>query len=50
MGKRLQLWLLSDALTGGWREGEAREGQGSESREAVGLRHQTGGVSRRAPH
>ena len=30
MGKRLQLRLLSDALTGEWRNGEAEEGQGSE--------------------
>ena len=33
MGKPLQLRLLSDALTGEWREGEAGEGQGSEPRE-----------------
>ena len=33
MGKRLQLQLLSDALTGEWRNGEAREGQCSEPRE-----------------
>ena len=33
MGKRLQLRLLSDALTGEWREGEAGEGQGFEPRE-----------------
>ena len=40
MGKRLQLRLLSDARTGEWRIGEAGEGQGSESREPEGLRHQ----------
>ena len=45
MGKRLQLRLLSDALTGEWRNGEAGEGQGSELREAGGLRHQARGVS-----
>ena len=45
MGKRLQLQLLSDALTGEWRNGEAREGQGSEPREPGGLRHQAGGLS-----
>ena len=45
MGKRLQLRLLSDALTGEWRTGEAGEGQGSEPREPGGLRHQAGGVS-----
>ena len=45
MGKRLQLRLVSDALTGEWREGESREGQGSEPREPGGLRHQAGGVS-----
>ena len=36
MGKRLQLRLLSDALTGEWRVGEAGEGQGSEPREPWG--------------
>ena len=36
MGKRLQLRLLSDALTGEWREGEGGEGQGSEPREPRG--------------
>ena len=50
MGKRLQLRLLSDALTGEWREGEAGEGRGSPPREPGGLRHQAGGVSSRAPH
>ena len=49
-GKRLQPRLLSDALTGEWRNGEAGEGQGSNPREPGGLRHQAGGVSRRAPH
>ena len=39
MGKRLQLRLLSDALTGEWRKGEAGEGQGSWPREPGGLRH-----------
>ena len=45
VGKPLQLRLLSDALTGEWRNGEAGEGQGSEPREPEGLRHQAGGVS-----
>ena len=45
VGKRLQLRLLSDALTGEWRNREAGEGQGSEPREPGGLRHQAGGVS-----
>ena len=45
MGKRLQLRLLSDALTGEWREGDAGEERGSEAREPGGLRHQAGGVS-----
>ena len=45
VGKCLQLRLLSDALTGQWRNGEAGEGQGSEPREPGGLRHQAGGVS-----
>ena len=45
MGKRLQLRLLSEALTEEWRNGEAGEGQGSEPREPWGLRHQAGGVS-----
>ena len=45
VGKRLQLRLLSDALTGVWRNEEAGEGQGSEPREPRGLRHQAGGVS-----
>ena len=45
MANRLQLRLLSDALTGEWRKGEAGEGQGSEPRELRGLRHQAGGVS-----
>ena len=44
MGKRLPLRLLSDAMTGEWREGEAGERQGSEPREPGGLRHQAGGV------
>ena len=44
MGKRLQLRLLSDALTGERRKRDAREGQGSEPREPWGLRHQVGGV------
>ena len=39
VGKRLQLRLLSNALTGEWRNGEAGEGQGSEPREPGGLRH-----------
>ena len=30
LGKRPQPWLQIDALTGGWRNGEAREGRGSE--------------------
>ena len=50
VGKRLQLRLLSDALTGEWQNGEAGEGQGSEPREPGGLRHQAGGVSCRAPN
>ena len=45
MGKRLQLWLLSDALTREWQNGEAGEGQGSEPREPRGIRHQAGDVS-----
>ena len=45
MGKRLQLRLLSDALTGKWQNGEAGEGRGSEPCEHGGLRHQAGGVS-----
>ena len=45
VGKRLQPRLLSDALTGEWRKGEAGEGQGSEPREPGGLHHQAGGVS-----
>ena len=45
MGKRVQLRLLSDALTGEWRNGEAGEGQGSEPREPGGLCHHAGGVS-----
>ena len=44
-GKRLKPRLLSDALTGEWRKGEAGEGQGSEPREPGGLRHQAGGPS-----
>ena len=50
MGKRLQLQLLSDALTGEWRNGEAGGGQGYEPRDPGGLRDQAGGVSLRAPH
>ena len=49
VGKRLQPQLLSDTLTGEWRNGEAGEGQGSEPREPGGLHHQAGGVSWRAP-
>ena len=45
VSKRLQLQLLSDALTGEWRNGEAGEGRGSEPCEPGGLRHQAGGVS-----
>ena len=45
MGKRLQLWLLSDALTEEWRKEEAGKGQGSEHCEPGRLRHQAGGVS-----
>ena len=45
MGKRLQLWLLSDTLTGVWGKWEAGEGQDSEPREPGGLRHQAGGES-----
>ena len=45
VGERLQPRLLSDALTGQWRNGEAGEGQGSEPHEPGGLRHQAGGVS-----
>ena len=45
MGKRLQLRLLSDELTGEWRNGQAGEEQGSEPREPGGLRHQAGDVS-----
>ena len=44
MGKHLQLRLLSDALTGEWRNGEAKEGQGSELLEPGELRHQAGCV------
>ena len=44
MGRRLQPRLLSDALTGELRNGEAGEGQGSEPREPRGLHHQTGGL------
>ena len=50
VGKRLQLRLLSDALTGEWRNGDAGEGQGSEPREPGALCHQAGSVSSRAPH
>ena len=45
VGKRLQLWLLSDALTGESRNGEAGEAPGSEPCEPGGLRHQAGGAS-----
>ena len=45
VGKRLQLRLLSNALTGEWRNVEAGEGQGSEPREPGRLRHQAGGLS-----
>ena len=44
MGKRRQLRLLSDALTGEWRNGEAGEGRGSEPCEPGGLCHQAGGA------
>ena len=50
MGKRLQLRLLSDALTGEWRNGKAGEGQGSKPCEPGKLRHQAGGVSQRTSH
>ena len=43
VGKRLQLRLLSDTLTGEWRKGQAGEGQGSEPREPGGLRDQAAG-------
>ena len=45
VGMRLNPRLLSDALTSEWRNGEAREGQGSEPREPGGLSHQAEGVS-----
>ena len=45
MGKRPRPRLLSDALTGEWRNGEAGEGQGTEPRERGGLGHQAGGAS-----
>ena len=45
MGKRRQLQLLSDALTGEWRNGEAGEGQGSEPLEPGILHQQAGRVS-----
>ena len=45
MGKRLQPRLLSNALTGEWRNGEAGEGKGSEPLEPGGIHHQAGGVS-----
>ena len=45
MGKRPQVQLLSDALTGEWRDGEAGKGQDSEPREPGGLCHEAGGVS-----
>ena len=50
VGKRPQPRLRIDALTGEWRNGEAREGRGSEPCEPGGLRHQAGGASWRAPH
>ena len=50
MGKRPQLQLQIDALTGEWRNGEAGEGRGSKPCEPGGLRHQGGGASWRAPH
>ena len=45
LGKRLQPQLLSDALTGEWRNGEAGERRGSEPCEPGGLRHQAIGAS-----
>ena len=45
MGKRLQPRLLSEALTGEWRNGEAGEGRGSKPCEPGGLPHQAEGVS-----
>ena len=45
VGKRLQLRLLSDALTGEWRNGEAGEGRGSAPCERGGLCHQAEGAS-----
>ena len=50
VGKRPQPRLQIDALTGEWRNREAREGRGSEPCEPGGLRHQAGGASWRAPH
>ena len=50
VGKRSQLRLRIDALTGEWRNGEGGEGRGSETCEPGGLRHQAGGASWRAPH
>ena len=50
MGKRPQPRLRIDALTGEWRNGEARQGRGSELCEPGGLRHKAGGASWRAPH
>ena len=44
-GKCLQPRLLSDALTGEWRNGEAGEGQGSEPRDPGGLRREARRVS-----
>ena len=49
MGKRLQLRLLKDALTGEWRNGEAGEEQGSQPGEPGGLRQQAGGCGMRGP-
>ena len=45
VGKRLQLWLLSNALTGEWRNEEAGEGRGPEPCEPGGLRQQAAGAS-----
>ena len=45
VGKHLQPRLLSDALTGKWRNEEAGEGRGSEPREPGGVRQRAGGES-----
>ena len=45
MGKHLQLRLLSDALTGEWRNEEAGKGRGSKPCEPGGIRHEAGGAS-----